>query len=357
MKKKLMIAALCLLCAAALAAGILLARGDFEEMSGLRQVAWAVLNRTELENTEFVGTLSADTWQETDAYLPEDTVRLQKDPNKDFVIMNLTDLHMTDFDYYGSYNIRLFSHIRALAERVQPDLITITGDIFCTKSVALSVHQFTEFMDSLGIPWAPMFGNHDADGNCDANYMADVMMESEFCLMQKGDPGMGIGNYIVNICEDEKIIHSLIFVDTHGDGIWENQIGWYQWAASGANAPSTVLLHIPLHQYQQAYDAAWDGSGWKDGFDAFGEQNEAICPEPGEDTGFFDTVKAVGLTKNIICGHDHINNFSLVYQGVRLTYSMRLGLYGQHSPEAMGATVLTVDNLGNVEVDHVHRYE
>ena len=357
MKKKILTLALVLLlCAALLITGTLLAQGDFEELSGWRQTAWAVMNRDKLHNTEFTGTVSTDTWSETDAYTLENTAVLQKEPGKDFVVMNLTDLHLTDLDYLGGHNSRIFSHIRALAAQTQPDLITVSGDIVCSDSVALSVHQFTDFMDSLGIPWAPVFGNHDNDGNCDHDYLADVMMESSLCLLRKGDPSMGVGNYIVNICEGQTLVHSFILMDSHEDGLTEKQIAWYKWAASGANVPSTVILHIPIAQYQQAYDAAWDGNGWKDGFEAFGSRKETICPEGGSE-GFFAAVKELGLTGNILCGHDHTNDFSILYEGVRLSYSMRLGVYGAHHPENMGATVLTVHGDGSLELKHVHRYE
>lgn len=356
-KKYIVLGAAALLCAVLLVTGIILAQGDLEELTGFRQAAYAILNRTKLENTVFTGTVSEDVWDPAEEYCLENTVILQKVPDKDFVIMNLTDLHMTDFDYYGTYNLRIKESIRTMVEQHQPDLITISGDIFCTDSTIWSVMQLTELLDSLQIPWAPVFGNHDDGGNCDLNYLADVMMKSAYCLMKKGDPSMGVGNYILNICEGDKVVHSMIMMDTHTDGLWENQIGWYRWAAAGVEAPSTVIMHIPIIQYQYAYDAAWDGDGWRDGFDAFGDAKEAICPEPGEDTGFFAAVKEVGLTTNILCGHDHTNDFSILYEGVRLSYGMRLGVYGSHSVDNMGATLVTVDKSGSVQVTHVDRFD
>ena len=335
-------------------AGIISAN-DFEEQSGWRRIAYAVFNRSKLEKTEYVGEVSKDTWQETEEYRLENTVILQKEAGKDFVVMNLTDIHMADFDYYGDYNVRLFAHIRALAEAHQPDLITISGDLFSSDSVVLSVYELTDFMDSLGIPWAPIFGNHDDGGNCDLNYLADVMMESDLCLFRKGDPALGVGNYIVSICEGDSIVHSLIMMDSHSDGLWENQITWYRWAASGANAPSTVITHIPIAEYELAYDAAWD-NGWKAGFEAFGGKKEAICPEGGSE-GFFAAVKELSLTRNILCGHDHTNDFSILYEGVRLSYSMRLGIYGAHHPDNMGATLLKIHDDGSTDLEHKHRYE
>ena len=328
---------------------------NFEELAGWQRVVYAIFNREKLENTRFVGKESKEIWNGTDKYRLENTAVLQKESGRDFVVLNLTDIHMADFDYYGSYNVRLFAHIRALVEKTQPDLITISGDLFSSDSVVLSVYELTDLMDGFGIPWAPIFGNHDDGGNCDLNFLADVMMRSEHCLLQKGDAALGVGNYIINVCDGESIVHSLLMMDSHGDGLHENQIDWYRWAASAANAPSTVILHIPIEEYQLAYDAAWD-DGWKEGFYAFGSQKEAICPEGGSN-GFFAAVQDIGLTKNILCGHDHTNDFSILYEGVRLSYSMRLGIYGAHHPDNMGATLLTIYDDGKVDVSHIHRYE
>ena len=38
----------------------------------------------------------------------------------------------------------------------------------------------------------------------------------------------------------------------------------------------------------------------------------------------FDTAKSLGSTQGFFCGHDHYNNMSLEYQGIRLTYGMSI---------------------------------
>ena len=36
--------------------------------------------------------------------------------------------------------------------------------------------------------------------------------------------------------------------------------------------------------------------------------------------GFFDKALALGSTQGMFCGHDHLNNFSINYKGIRLSY-------------------------------------
>lgn len=40
-------------------------------------------------------------------------------------------------------------------------------------------------MDSFQIPWAPINGNHDGEGNADFNWIADEFLKSKYCLLKK----------------------------------------------------------------------------------------------------------------------------------------------------------------------------
>lgn len=350
--------------------------GSYEEKSGWQRAVYALIHRDEIINTKYVGTVSDYVWSPDLNYRVEDRAVVQKNPNKDFVIMNVTDLHLSDYTQDAVTNIRNLENIRRMAEELQPDLITLSGDLVWTQmkegSVVYSAHRLTEFMDSLGISWAPIFGNHDFEGNCDLNYLADIMMQGQFCVMQKGDVSMGVGNYVVNICEGEKLIHSVILMDSHSDGaLSEKQVQWFRWAVEGASmesgnqVSSSLILHIPVAQYRYAYTAAWDKENgcWRDGYESFGGKREEILCHTDEnddpvDSGIFDVMKEVG-TDNVLCGHDHVNNFSVLWEGVRLTYSLRLG-YGAYfdgeNRECQGVTTITIDSDGDSTVEHHYLY-
>lgn len=350
-------------------------QGNYEEMTGIKRTLYAILNRDAIIEEKYVGEVSDYTWTAEEEYKLENTSIVMKEAGEDFVIMNIADIHMSDYTQDAPLAIRNFDSIRLMVEKHQPDLITLSGDQFWKDSTIYSAHRLTEFMDSLGIPWAPIYGNHDWDGNCDLNYLADIMMEGEYCLMQKGDPSLGVGNYVVNICEEKdgqkEVVHSVIMMDTHGNGtLYENQDEWYAWAASGVNSvagrdvPSTLVIHIPLAQYQYGHDASWNAENecWKDGSDAFGVRGEEECFERDEDNnpidnGLFAKIKEVGTTSNVICGHDHVNNYSVVYEDVRLTYSLRIGLGAYFDLDSIGVTLLTIDEEGNGSISHDYRYD
>ena len=96
-------------------------------------------------------------------------ITLKKSDSKDFVILNITDMQMNPSDWNeGDKAGQSVVHtISTLVDRVKPDLITVTGDIANGyaefedgdpyNSIWNSVYRnFTDFMDSFRIPWAPV---------------------------------------------------------------------------------------------------------------------------------------------------------------------------------------------------------
>lgn len=345
-----------------------LGSSDYKKQTGLFEAVKALANKNTVLGSTYKGEASSDIFSAEKEYTLEDTSVLKKEKGRDFVILNLADVHFSDYDMRALYAFEGTATIKRLVAKIKPDLITVSGDIVCGKSTKYSVSRFTDLMESFGIPWAPIFGNHDKEGNCDVDYLADIMMKSPSCIMRKGDSSMGVGNYIVNICEEDEngtLVpkESLIMYYCRTPDA-EKLKTWYSWAAegvkkiSGGKAEAVVFSHIPLPEYQYAYDEAWDSENkrWRDGYKAYGELNETICVDFKEDgtpvlEGFFDVLKAHG-TEYFFCSHDHMNDFSLVYNGIRLTYMMKLGYGSGFQPGFNGGTVITVGENGIERITH-----
>lgn len=342
---------------------------DYKKGTGLKEAVDAVINKGAILSTEFKGDVSEETWNENSEYKLEDTVVLTKEKDKDFVILNITDTHFADYDYRAFTAFDVEAKIKSLVSAVKPDLITVSGDIVCTDSTYYAIRRITDLFEGFGIPWAPMFGNHDNEGNCDKNFLADVMMSAPNCVMKKGDPSMGVGNYIINIAEKnddgtQNIVESLIIMDCRADDR-KKQISWFTWAAESINkltdssAEISIVSHIPLAEYQYAYDKAWDAENncWREGFNAYGECNEKICYDSASDgtpalQGLFDAMKAVGTAKYFFCGHEHLNNFSIEYEGIRLTYCLKVGMASGANFKFSGGTQIRIGENGIKEIMH-----
>ncbi len=313
---------------------------------------------------------------------------LEKKPGQDFRVLNLSDPQL-DSHFWNederAYKI-LVETVTALLERVKPDLITISGDLNHAPDTEGYV-KFVDYIESFGIPWAPVFGNHD--NQCGAEYvneLADMFLEHPHCLFEKGDPAMGCGNYVIKIVEEGRPVEAIIMMDSHDsdkleheDGtvtdewgrLWPNQIEWYREIVAQLKAEgfkeSTIILHIPIYAYRDAWAAAFrsefdpmevdpQDSGnpkwWNPGFeDSEGVRREGISSY-GADEGMMDAMVELGHTKYMIAGHDHVNNTMITWRGVRLIFSLKLGEGCYWYKWLNGGTVIDIGDAGVSTVRH-----
>lgn len=314
-------------------------------------------------------------WDETKAFTRDYAFEVEKDPDKDFVILNLTDIQLSVNEMKSEYGTMAKAVIDELVEENQPDLITITGDNGggCYTYITLA-----QWLDSYGIPWALVMGNHDGQGTPNEKWCARAIACSKNGLFKMGSKDMGYGNYIINITEDDKIVHTLFMMDSHSgaaedsinrlegtdggyDHFWEPQLDWYKWAVNGISeinggvVESTVFMHIPVYQYRLAWASHYDtekGCFKPEYADTdFGVNHEWICSAE-KDNGFFDLCKELGSTKNMVCGHDHVNCSSILYDGIRLSYGVKTGAGCYWEPEMSGGTTITISSDGSAEIEH-----
>ncbi len=307
---------------------------------------------------------------------------LNKPSNRDFVILNLTDTQLSSADFSsdaGRVKQIMTGTVKELVSRVKPDLITHTGDFSYGDNPA--VYEFyAEFMDSFNIPWAFVWGNHDNQVGAEAvRERGGIFRRHPLCLFEAGNPALGSGNYVIGITEDGKPIEAIIMVDSHdrapcGDGVsWAKltpeQMIWYDDVIADLRLrgypESMMMMHIPIYAFRDAYAAAsknpersvgvWESYGksvWNHGYEnSFGVKYESIASYDADD-GVFGKILELGHTKNIVVGHDHINNFSVGYKGVRMTYSLKTGSGCYWNEQLNGGTVIRIDGGGVCDIYH-----
>lgn len=331
---------------------------------------------------KYKGAQSSEMWTPADEFTSDNFATVQKQPGKDFVILNFADTQFYEMRALNKGNYLYETMTRCINE-VKPDLITFTGDNFTGPMARQCQKKLIAFMESFGIPWAPVFGNHDHEGNCDLNYLGEQFEKAEHCLFRRGPANVdGVGNYIINIMEGEKIVHTLYMMDSHDyfdysnmddkykmytvdkdgkeiqlgsgyDFIKQSQIDWYKWAVDGIKAlnggtvvESTAMFHIPVPEYDTAYHAAMAA----DPASVIGSRGENVaCGK--FNSGFFAAVKEMGSTKNILVGHDHVNDYSVVYEGVRLSYGVKTGDWSYNDDNLNGGTVLRLNSDYQIEIE------
>jgi len=89
----------------------------------------------------------------------------------------------------------------------------------------------------------------------------------------------------------------------------QRKVEWFRNESASVDAPALAFYHIPLPEYQTAVDA---------GLPVSGNYLEGICYQP-VNNGFFGAMATGGVVAGF-CGHDHTNDFCVLYEGIQLCY-------------------------------------
>ena len=253
-----------------------------------------------------------------------------------------------------------------------------------------------------------IYGTHDKQDICD--YYES--MNFEYCLFERnpaiddtqtkgGFDVNGCGNNIIKVKNSQGIItQAIVLLDSHSyfdgdylgiqwkyDNLHQTQVDWYvgemdklrnenKLITGNDNEPyvnNMAFFHIPLVEYRDAWKQVIDkyddvkGKTFAPGtvisdevtyyYGVMGESDKSrhgvrsygvFCGY--QEDNFFEEGLTHGL-KAVFCGHDHYNNFSIDYKGVRLTYGMSIdylayaGIYKVHAQR--GCTIIMLDQDGN----------
>ncbi len=252
---------------------------------------------------------------------PSGGARLTIGHPKRFRILQLTDLHFFSHEkeVRDAFNVRAVENMHKLVKETKPDLVIVTGDVWSEnpggEGEARMRYAIGHF-ESLGVPWAFTWGNHDQVSDYPVAH--EALAAARHSLYRGTDSD---GNYVINI-EDasRKRVWQIVCLNTHRDGLQQPQRQWMQELvkADPEPVPRFAFFHIPLKQYDDI---------WKNGT-ALGMKGEDVCMEK-EDGSSLAVLKAAGV-RACFCGHDHQNDYSGMSDGVELVYGRvsRAGGYG-----------------------------
>ena len=326
--------------------------------------------------------------------------------DRDFKVLQLTDVHIGGGWMSAKKDGMAMNAVAAMITAEKPDLVIVTGDISFpvpfsagTFNNKHSARIFAELMESLGVYWTLGFGNHDTEAysyftreEISQFYMGE---EYSYCLFETGPEEVdGYGNQVINVKNSEGIVTQSLFVfDSHSyvdgdflglmwkyDNIHENQVQWYKDTLAqidsqnnaifkekgleeSSKVKSAAFFHIPLTEQRDAW-YEYVENGFKDTenvkyhYGVAGESGKIVYSGMHED-GLFEAMTELGSTQAVFCGHDHYNNFSIEYKGIRLTYGMSIdylayaGIYKKGSQR--GCTVIEFSPDGSFDC-HAESY-
>lgn len=292
-----------------------------------------------------------------------------------YSILQITDPHILNNE---RKNAKAFKTITAMIEKTNPDMMIVTGDITSEKENYSAFKKFCTFIEGFKIPWAFTFGNHegldirykpgealDPEKIADRQTLSDYLESLECCFYESGDEAAdGTGNYYRTLRgEDGRALMSLIMMDSHSydevnggyDHFHENQIEWYEKTIKqialeengdeSKTVPSLAFFHVPMQEFRDGYN---------EGKRLCGRRLEKEGA-PAVDDEMFETIERHGSTKGCFAGHDHMNNYSVEYKGIRLSY----GLSCDHNIYVVpfrGGVLINVKDDGSFTTQHLTRH-
>lgn len=332
-------------------------------------------------------------------------------------ILQITDIHLGCGIFTHSKDIKAINAVASMITAEKPDLVVITGDTAYpvpfqsgTINNKMPAIIIASLMEALDVYWITVFGNHDTElyslnsrDKIGQYYESDAFPHS---LFKKGDPSLsGCGNSSIKIINSDGIItQSLFMLDSHSytdgdyfgflwkyDNIKDNQVEWYEntvreyidhntsvinalYSADDVKrnealkrytkANTLIFFHIPLAECEAAWNE-YKANGYKDTenvqliYGELGEKNDMISKGIHKDK-MFSTMEKIKGNIGVFFGHDHLNCYSVMYKGIKLScsksvdYLAYIGIknYGYQR----GCTIISVNPDGSFDNEPSNYY-
>jgi len=276
-----------------------------------------------------------------------DSVTLKKKSDGDFRVLMFTDTHINGKK--AKDNMAVTYIVKNITEH-KPDLVIFGGDNISSGFNKKRTTEFAELMECLGVYWAAVLGNHEGEGilavSRDEN--VEIFSSYEYCLMRNGKEDIdGNGNYTINVLNTDDTLREVFFFMDSGsymtdeskaaydvtedgevyDGVKTSQVEWYKEKhdmieSEYGKFKSVTVVHIPPYQAEREY---------ADGDFLYGEKREGVC-ESGFDSGLVDAMLEKGSAQAVYFGHDHVNDFGVMYEDILFSYIQSSG-YGVYNME------------------------
>jgi hypothetical protein len=161
--------------------------------------------------------------------------------------------------------------------------------------------------------------------------------------------------------EEAKLEYGVTEEDDVYDGVKTSQVNWYKEKHDAieneyGKFSSVTVMHIPPFEAEREY---------ADGEFLYGEKREGVC-ESGFDAGIMDAMLEKGSASAVFFGHDHLNDFGVMYEDIILSYIQPSG-YGAYNMQTkfdapenewiQGCTLLEIKTDGTYSAERIYNHK
>ena len=287
---------------------------------------------------------------------------LQFNKKEQLKIVQFTDVH---YKYDDQKNSQIaLDRINQILDKEHPDVAIFTGDVVVSNDAYKGWDIVLDLCIKRNIPYGVVFGNHDDEYDHTRIELYDYVAAKKGCLMPVRQ-GETLDDYVLTVKSSKdgnKDAALLYCIDSHSytsipsapgyDWIKFNQIDWYRKQSmqftnrnNGTPLPALAFFHIALPEYKDAIMEE------KNVF--FGTRGEGVCC-PTVNSGFFTSVKECGDIMGIFVGHDHDNDYAIMYKDVLLAYGRYTGGNTVYNNLPNGARIILLQECKRSFETYIH---
>ena len=267
----------------------------------------------------------------------------------EFKIVQFTDVH---FKYGNPASDIALERIDEVLEAENPDLVVLTGDIIYAAPADKGMLTVLERVSAHNVPFVVTFGNHDDEQGMTRAQLYDIIRSVPGNVQP--DRGEQVSpDYVLTVHSSDgkgRDAAVLYFFDSHSYSKLKDVKG-YDWltfdqvenyrslsasfteANGGRPLPALSFFHIPLPEYNQAAS--------DEGAILIGTRMEKACA-PALNTGMFTAMKEAGDVMGVFVGHDHDNDYAVMWHGILLAYGRYTGGNTVYNHLPNGARVIVL---------------
>lgn len=266
--------------------------------------------------------------------------------NGEFKIVQFTDVH---FKYGNPASDVALKRMAEVLDAERPDLVVFTGDVVFSAPADTAMRVVLSCVSDRKIPFVVTFGNHDDEQGKTRSELYDIIRSVPYNVQpDRGDEASP--DYILRLksADGSKDAALLYCLDSHsystlpdvkGYGwLTSDQVEWYRRESLASKAqnggrplPALAFFHIPLPEYNEA---ASDENAI-----LVGTRMEKACA-PALNTGMFTAMKEAGDVMGVFVGHDHDNDYAVMWKGLLLAYGRFTGGNTEYNHLPNGARVI-----------------